>query len=338
LQAVAKEVTSREALASSEARMSLPSNDVIEIIYKHPIRELRDALQGYLRDRKSALWVLIDHLDKGWSSAGLEIEDIQIVRGLLDAGNKLQRVFSRQGNACCILTFLRGDVYELLIDTTSESGKISKVAVDCSDREALNQILASRLRFAGLSPELGIDQMWARVCCPEVGGIGSLDYILDRCLMRPRAMLGNVASCRSRAVNRGHERIEIEDVRDGVKDYSQDLLRDVMKELRNLAPLLEDGLYALIDAPPSFSQAELYGFYSGWQIKRHEWESLTEYLLWYAVLGVEFRDDTVKYIYDLNYDAHLFKAMTRRQGTDCRYWINSVFRPALSVSEPVPQV
>jgi hypothetical protein len=165
-------------------------------------------------------------------------------------------------------------VLKLLLEGTSESGKISKTTVDCSDRQALKQILVLRMRFAGLPEDLDLDQMWLRICCADVGGIDSVDYLLDHCLMRPRALLGLVSACRNRAVNRGHERMESDDVRDGVRDYSQELLRDIMEELGDVAPQLESGLYALIDAPASFSRKALNGFYSGWQIKRDEWEDL----------------------------------------------------------------
>lgn len=329
LDSVTTEVSERQARGHS---LSFSSNEVIELIYKHPIKELRESLLRYMRE-KEGLWILIDHLDKGWSAAGLEREDIQIVRGLLDASGKIQRAFRRGGIECCALTFLRNDVYELLVDATAESGKISRVSVDCTDSEALKQILALRLEFAGLPRDLSFEEMWVRVSTAEIDGQSSVDYILERSLMRPRAMLGHVAACRSRAVNRGHERMEEDDVRDGTRDYSQDLLRDVMQEMGNIAPQLESGLYALIDAPASFVKRELLGFFYSWHIRKKEWERLIEFFLWYGVLGVEVGHGMVKYIYDFNYDFRLLKAVVQRQGPKCRFWINPAFRPALDVSE-----
>jgi hypothetical protein len=128
--------------------------------------------------------------------------------------------------------------------------------------------------------------------------------------------------------------IEEEDAREGVRDYSRDLLRDVMQEIKDVAPELEDALYALIDTPAYFSRRALHGFFKSWQIPRSEWDSLIDRMLWYGVLGVEVGSGQIRYIYDVNYDAELLNAAVRRVGLGCTYWLNPAFRPALAVSEP----
>jgi hypothetical protein len=100
LASVAAEVASNGA---RDGKRTLSSSEVTELIYKHPIRELNAQLTSYM-SRKQSLWILVDHLDKGWSSSGLEQEDIQIVRALLEAGGKLQRSFNRSGVGCCVVT------------------------------------------------------------------------------------------------------------------------------------------------------------------------------------------------------------------------------------------
>jgi hypothetical protein len=322
-----------ERYPSPERKISLSSNDVTEIIYKHPIAELRDCVAGYLRE-KEELWILVDHLDKGWSSTGLQEEDVQIVRSLLEASGKLQKSLNRNGIRCHPIVFLRSDVFEFLIANTPDSGKISKVSVDWTDTEALKHMLAMRFVYAGMPSDLSFDEMWLRLCCREVGGQPSADFILARCLMRPRALLGHVAACKNRAVNRGHDRIEDEDVREGVRDYSRDLLRDVMQEIRDVAPQLEDALYALIDTPASFSRRTLNGVFKSWQIPRVNWEGLIDRMLWYGVLGVEVAPAQIRYIYDFSYDFELLNAVLRRMGVGGTYWVNPAFRPALAVSEP----
>jgi hypothetical protein len=193
------------------------------MIYRHPITGLRESLLRYMLE-KGELWILIDNLDKGWSSTGLQPDDVHIVRGLLDAANKLQRSMLRRAVPCSVIICLRKDVFERLIENTPDSGKISRGDVDWTDREALKQLLALRLEAAGLGKGLSFDEMWLRICCNDIGHQPSSDYIVERCLMRPRALLGYIIACRNRTVNRGDERIEAEDLMDGVKDYSRDLL------------------------------------------------------------------------------------------------------------------
>jgi hypothetical protein len=107
-----------------------------------------------------------------------------------------------------------------------------------------------------------------------------------------------------------------------------------MDELRVVAPECEEGLYALIDAPASFSKKTLLGYFKQWRIDQKRWEDLIHHMLWYGVLGVEVAAGQVRYIYDLKYDSAMLFAIARQRGAGCVYSLNPAFRPALAVSEP----
>ena len=64
----------------SDRDQRLTSAQVTELVYKHNIKEVRDALSAYL-DFKESVWVLFDNLDKGWSAHGLNDEDVTIFEG-----------------------------------------------------------------------------------------------------------------------------------------------------------------------------------------------------------------------------------------------------------------
>jgi hypothetical protein len=49
--------------------------------------------------------------------------------------------------------------------------------------------------------------------------------------MRPRALIELVGYCRSRAVNLGHERIELDDIEQGEEDVSVELLTNIGFEI-----------------------------------------------------------------------------------------------------------
>ncbi|XIA63266.1 hypothetical protein ACFIOY_29330 [Bradyrhizobium sp. TZ2] len=66
-----------KARFGNAAEQRLTSVQVTELVHKHNIREIRDALSDYL-EFKDSVWVLFDNLDKGWSSHGLSISDIMI--------------------------------------------------------------------------------------------------------------------------------------------------------------------------------------------------------------------------------------------------------------------
>lgn len=76
----------KEFGAGREQRLT--AQQVTGLIYKHNIRDVRDALSAYLKF-KNAVWVLFDNLDKGWSAHGLTSNDILILRSLIDAARKI---------------------------------------------------------------------------------------------------------------------------------------------------------------------------------------------------------------------------------------------------------
>src|SRR5262245_40163918 len=45
----------------------LTTEQVTELLYRHDLAKLRDLISNYL-ERKAAVWILFDNLDKGWST------------------------------------------------------------------------------------------------------------------------------------------------------------------------------------------------------------------------------------------------------------------------------
>jgi hypothetical protein len=67
-----------------------------------------------------------------------------------------------------------------------------------------------------------------------VKGEESSQFLIDRCLMRPRFLINLFGYCRGYAVNLGHQKIEPEDIDKGLKAHSDDLVRDIGQEIRIL--------------------------------------------------------------------------------------------------------
>jgi hypothetical protein len=238
------------------ANIRLSNAEITEIVHKHPIAKLRHALVKYVRTKES-VWVLVDNIDKGWPTHGVEKEDLMLVRTLLDAAWKVERSVEDADVECKTVVFLRNDVYELLVEHTPDRGKLTKALVDWTDQAALKQLLRRRLIFSGLDPDLNFEDMWARICVPGVRGQDSAEFILERCLMRPRALLNAIAHIRGTAVNRGHQIMEADDIIAGLKTYSHDLVEEISLEIRDVAPNIENAVYLLLGCSENLSHEEL---------------------------------------------------------------------------------
>jgi hypothetical protein len=321
-----------QAKYASAANVSLSQPQITDLLYRHDVAQLRKHVHQYLQF-KAGLWLLFDNVDKGWATHGLKQEDLIIIRTLLDATRKIERDLDKQGVPAHTIVFLRNDVYELLIDATPDRGKETRANVDWSESELLRELIQRRVvhsssEFSGRN----FTELWPMLCVPLIKGEESSQYLVDRCLMRPRYLIELLNHCRGYAVNLNHERIQEQDVKSGLKAYSTDLLRDINLEIRDVEPTAEDAPYGFIGAATAFSETELNQMLIDGGVHAAKAGRVYSMLLWFGFLGVIGSDSEPKYIYSFNYDFKLFNAtIDRQRKTGISYQVNPAFWAALGI-------
>lgn len=311
---------------------TLSQQEITELLYRHDVNKLRDQIVEYLRVKK-ALFLLFDNLDKGWPTHGLTATDIAILRALLEATRKIERQLQKRDIDCTTLAFLRNDVYELLVSETPDRGKEGRVALDWSDPDLLRELIRKRLLYNDM-PDRPFADLWCSICVSHIDGEESSQYLIDRCLMRPRALIDLVNHCRGFAVNLLHSKIEAEDVAKGVKAFSSDLVVDIGYEIRDVLPEAENVLYAFIDEPQTIPANDLNALLVGGGIDRTRIPDIITILVWYGVLGVRRMDGAVTYIYNVNYEMPLLKGIIRKlQEHGLVYVVNPAFVSGLQIRE-----
>ncbi len=301
----------------------LSSAEVTEIIYKHNIGEIKKLLKQYLK-YKDSVWILFDNIDKGWNTDGLTKEDLIIVRTLLDASRKIEQQLSNSDIDCKTVIFLRNDVYELLIDYTPDRGKEARVLIDWVDPTALGEIIRRRLNYSVSEEECDFETLWDNISVNLVKGENSFQYIIDRTLMRPRALIDCIKDCIGVAINRGHVKIEEKDILDGLKQFSYDIIQEISREIRDVLPKVKDALFMFIGKEEILDTKLLHDLYNYEGIEKEDWEKLTDFLLWYGVLGI-YDGSSVKYIYNTNYDLSVLKRYKKLAGDGAYYQLYPTF-------------
>jgi hypothetical protein len=312
-----------------DTRLSEPQ--ITELLYRHNVPALRSAVIDYLAF-KEGVWILFDNIDKGWPTHGLKHEDLLIVRCLLDAARNLERQLQRREVEFETVIFLRNDVHELLIEETPDRGKEAKVLVDWTDPDMLRELLRRRLVFNDLPAETPFNELWGTICVALIDGEESSQYLIERSLMRPRALLNLFTYCRSHAVNLGHSKIEKEDIIKGVKAYSTELVYDISLEMRDVLPDAEDVLYGFIESPAEISEQVLRDILGTSDLPVDKFDDVIELLLWFGVVGVLRERNEVTYIHNVNYDMHMLKGIARKLAPrGLVYYINPAFWAALDI-------
>lgn len=321
----------RYAFRSGEEKRRLSSAEITELIYKHDVAKLRKELTAYLTNKKG-VWVLFDNLDKGWPAYGVSHDDLITVRCLLDAIRKLERDLQKREISCRGVIFIRNDVYEILIEATPDRGKTSQVAIDWADPELLRELLRRRFVSGDIPLQSTFDQIWRQFCVSHIEGEESSQYIIDRCLMRPRSLIDLLHYCRSHAVNLGHSMIDAEDFQQGEEVYSTDLVTNFGLEIRDVYPEAADILYELIEVPAILPYSQVRELVSKLAKEDAKIDRIIDLLLWYGVVGLKREDEKVTYIYSVNYDIKRLKALIRKAvGGEPTLYVNPAFWKGLEI-------
>lgn len=321
----------QSALAGDQKGRRLSSAELTELLYKHDVAKLRQHVGEYLK-HKAGLWIFFDNLDKGWPSHGLGSDDLVILRCLIDSLTKIERWVRREGVESHGVIFIRNDVYELLIENTPDRGKVSRVILDWTDSDLLRELLRKRFVYNGLSSEAQFEQVWRQLCASHIDGEESSQYLIDRCLMRPRSLIDLLQDCRNHAVNLGHEKIDVEDIKQGEERYSSNLVTDIGFELRDVFPDAEDILYEFIESPAYVPDNHIKDILVKKGFTEEQQGKILDLLLWYGILGFVRDDGDIAYIYSVKYDMKRLKALINHKSKGkVVYHINPAFWRGLEI-------
>ena len=329
-QRIADDFSASKVDKKDKLRMS--SEEITQFIYKHDLNSLRSKLVRYLQ-HKQFLWILFDNLDKGWPPHGVRSEDVLSLRCLLDAIGKLERAFKRDGIPTRGIIFIRNDVYENLIEITSDRGKFSQVLVDWTDPALLLELLRRRFLSSGVKGDPPFENIWRQICVSHLRrGEETAYYMIERCLMRPRSLIDLLRFCRSHAVNLRHELIEVEDIENGEEQYSTQLVNDISFEMQDVFPPSKDVLYEFIECPSEMDRSSLYAILDNISKDSDTQAKILELLLWYGVLGFRRLKGDTTYIYSVRYDMKRLNTLLKKHEEEgLVYQINPAFWKGLEV-------
>ena len=238
----------------------------------------------------------------------------------------------RAGHTVHSIVFVRNDVYDHLMRNSPDYGKEMRATLDWDDGDMLREMLRFRL-VSGMNGDLGkvsFNDVWHVLCTSHYHGEACSAYLIDRTLMRPRNLLKLFNHCRGFATNFNREVIEETDIEKGLRAYSADLLEELDRELNDVFPSAGDLLYHFLDSQASLRSEELENIYKNAQINSAMYGTVTDFLLYYGVLGVE-TEQSPYFIYIVNYDLKILKIRAERGGSVTRYTINPAFHPALAI-------
>jgi hypothetical protein len=311
------------------APLQLTGGQITELLHRHDVSVLRNRVAEYLTF-KNGVWLLFDNLDKGWPAQGVTAQDVLTLRSLIEALRKIENAMQKRDIDCHGIVFIRNDVYELLVDNSPDRGKIASIALDWTDADLLREVLRRRFVYGGVQDSTAFEDAWRQIAVSHIRGEESSQYLIDRCLMRPRALIELVRFCRSHAVNLRRTRIDVSDIDHGEEAFSSALLENVNYEIRDVYPAAGDILYDFIGARELQVGSDIKQLLETRVGER--WQGLFDLLLWYGFVGVIRENSETSYVYSVKYDMKRLRALAFRGDlADTMFRINPAFWRALEV-------
>ena len=305
---------------------TLNGTELTRALFGADIRQLDDALADYV-DGKESILILIDNLDKGWPTRGASSEDVLILRTLLEATRKLQRQFDNRGTPFHCLVFIRNDIYEHLIEETPDKGKDTAIVLDYDDPEFFKQMVLQRIR-SNVSISGEFDQVWATIFPTHVGTYDAFRYIIDRTLMRPRDLLNFLHRAVEVAINRGHDRVAQDDILKAESVYSEDILKSISFEIRDVFPSVRDPLYGFLGCASHLTKDEVAKVLLESGFLPESSEQALKLLVWFGFLGVQDSgSDRPKFAYEVRHNIDKLLSPIKHGG--CYLVVHPAFHRAL---------
>lgn len=310
---------------------------ISEHLHDSVLRDLRNRL-GELLTGRQRVAILIDNLDKAWDRR----EDIEhlsdFLFGLLRVAKDIPREFARTDHwrkpmNVSITIFLRNDIFGRVMKSAREPDKIQYDRLAWEDRETLMRIVDERLAVnrGGISP----DSLWEEVFCPMVGSESSRDYLLRTILPRPRDLVFFTKAALSTAVNRGHSRVEEDDIYEAENLYSQFIFEVVQVENNISLPELEGMMFEFVGGSGILSREEVFRTISKSGVDEDRKEYALRHLIALSFLGVEVRSNEFRYCSNIDEIQKLERLSERFAGDSAiapRYQIHKAFHAFLEVA------
>lgn len=297
------------------------------------LHDFRKAIGEALADRERVA-ILIDNLDKAWEP-GADYEKLsRMIFGLLTAVGRVASDFARddmwkKSVNVTLAVFLRADIFSVVRKYAQEPDKIKTLQVHWGDPALLARVIEDRY-IAAKGEEAQPADLWNFFFSPEVHGVPTRDYLLWRCLSRPRDMIFICNSAVLQAVNARRSMIEEPDVIAAEAEYSLFAFEALLVESDPHAGLSEL-LFEFAGMPATLEESGLRTLLSP---HVDDVDETIGVLVRSSFIGIETDAEHFEYPMDETSErkvAVLARNFRERSGTEARYRIHPAYRPYLEV-------
>lgn len=274
---------------------------ISELLHDEMLTRLRQLL-GEVLKTKARVAVLVDNLDKAWTTSGDLILLSDLLFGLLNVSGRVADEFARNASRFAPVNlsfalFLRSDIYAVMLQYAKERDKLPSKLIIWDDPELLKRVIEQR--FMKSAPDLKFPaEVWERYFTPTVAGIPTWEYVNGCILPRPRDLIFLIKAALQFAATRGRGRVEEKDFFDGQMQYSRFALSSLVVEAGARIEQIEDLLSEFFQSPEIISEDELSTRLQAAGIPEAELENVITVLSELTFLAFEVAPNRFDFLHD----------------------------------------
>lgn len=232
---------------------------ISEVLHQGPLRTLRRLLAPVLAKRERTS-IIVDNLDKAWDKDADAPQLSRLLLGLLACmdsfRSEMEGDTSGEDVTISLSLFIRSDIFATVTGLAREPDKLPVHRIRWPERAELLQVVEQRY-VAAQDRDVAAKELWTRYFCPRVGGSVTTDWLLNRCLPRPRDVLYLTRAAIDQAVGRRHPRVEEDDLISAELEYSLFAFEAALVEGQQRLAQIENVLLEFAGAPTDLDEAEL---------------------------------------------------------------------------------
>lgn len=298
-----------DTLLSIESELSQKDfkHKISERLHEGIISEMLKLLAKVFH-KKNKVVLLIDNLDKSWRKNEKLTILSKYILGMLGVSGRIIKdlnyyLDSKAKVSFHLTLFLRSDIFKYVQEVAREPDKIEYQRISWTDKAIFFRIIEQRFTELN-SDEVNPEDLWEKYIVKTVNGQPTQDFIMDQIYPRPRDLIYLFQRSKDLAVQRGNIKIEVKDITDALKDYSNWIFTSVLVENGITQKQMEDFMYNLIGEKQLISKESLVEIMKASKIDVDDKnvEYFINHLVDLTIVGREIRENEFAFDYDYNQD------------------------------------
>ena len=283
-------------LAALDPQDIVPESRLLGQLQKTQLRQLRDLVCDFLTLEGWQLAIVIDDIVPQWRSVEERIEYGELLLSFLEAARTLWRdwddyVARRGGRRIAMLLFVRSDIFGSMLDIEQEPDRIPHDTLQWEDVDSLLGLVARRIDASVPDERLH----WPDILDPELPFDSLKEFIGSSILYRPRDIIFFFSRVLFHADRRKANAIELRDLRQAAKDYSEYALKSLAAEWCPQIPNVEDLLVSFLGNSSRLSHDELESHLSRSNVISNDTDEAIRFLVESQFLGMSIDKFNYRY-------------------------------------------